>query len=70
MVTLTPRQRQVLAMVAEGCGDAAIAEKLDISPRTVKSHIVNARYKLNAINRAHAVALALQQQMLVPTENR
>lgn len=57
---LTPREREVLTLVALGDTGLRIASRLFLSPATVQSHVVNALIKLGAKNRAHAVALALQ----------
>jgi DNA-binding NarL/FixJ family response regulator len=55
---LTPRERQVLALLAEGNGSKQIAQVLVISPRTVGTHIQRILAKLGVHNRAHAVAVA------------
>ncbi len=54
---LTGREREVLALVAEGLSDATIAGRLGLSPRTVQSHVASARRKLGATNRRQAVEL-------------
>lgn len=41
LADLTARQRQVLALIAEGLGDKQIARRLGISPNTVRSHTTN-----------------------------
>ncbi|MBS0334217.1 MAG: hypothetical protein JSS35_15720 [Proteobacteria bacterium] len=53
---LTPRERNVLAWVAEGKSDWEISVILGVSETTVRFHADNARRKLGAVNRAHAVA--------------
>jgi len=53
---LTPRERDCLAFIADGKRDKEIAALLGIREVTVKFHIDNARKKLNADNRAQAVA--------------
>lgn len=55
---LTGRQRQVLALVAEGFTDRAIASRLGVSPRTVAAQVASATAKLGARSRGHAAALA------------
>ena len=57
---LTPREREVITMLALGDTGAEIAEKLFISPETVRIHVRNARGRLGARTRAHAIALALR----------
>ena len=61
MSGLTPRQRQVAALVAEGLREAEIAERLGISAHTVKIHKTHIYSKLGARN-AVEMALALQKQ--------
>ncbi|UCH58257.1 MAG: hypothetical protein JSV61_08510 [Anaerolineales bacterium] len=50
--SLTPRQRQVVALVAKGDTSRRIAAQLDITPATVRSHVSNAMRKVQAKNRA------------------
>lgn len=57
---LTPRQREVLDLVAEGLDNAGIAERLCISPRTVEDHVRHVLRALRVDNRAQAVAVALR----------
>jgi DNA-binding CsgD family transcriptional regulator len=56
---LTAREREIITLVASGCLTAEIAERLVISPETVKSHVQNVMSKLCARTRSHAVAIAL-----------
>jgi DNA-binding CsgD family transcriptional regulator len=53
---LTPREGEVLELVAAGLTNAGIAERLWISPGTVKKHLDNVYAKLGVTNRAAAVA--------------
>ena len=53
---LTPREVEMLQLVARGMTDAEIGEMSNISPRTVQRHITNILLKLNCKNRSHAVA--------------
>jgi DNA-binding CsgD family transcriptional regulator len=62
--TLTRREREILGLLAEGMSGAQIAEKLVLSPETVRTHVRNARSKLGATTRSQAVALALRQNAL------
>ena len=57
---LSERERQVLALVARGFSDAAIAEQLVLSPHTVHRHVANIRTKLNLASRAAAAAFAVR----------
>ena len=55
---LTPRERDVLALIAEGRTDRQIAEALFISPRTVAMHVSSILAKLGVTNRGSAAAIA------------
>jgi DNA-binding NarL/FixJ family response regulator len=57
---LTERQLQVIRMAAQGCSTREIADRLFISPTTVKSHFESAYAKLGASDRASAVAAAIR----------
>ena len=60
----TPREREVLSLLAAGATDEQIAEMLELSPATVQTHVRNAKAKLGARTRAQAVAMALQHEMI------
>jgi DNA-binding NarL/FixJ family response regulator len=51
---LTPRQCEIIALVATGKTDATIADQLFCSPRTVNAHMRDILRKLNATNRTEA----------------
>ncbi|MET0812275.1 MAG: AAA family ATPase [Microbacterium sp.] len=55
--TLTPRERQVLALIAEGLTNPQIGERLFISPKTASVHVSAILGKIGAANRAEAAAL-------------
>jgi DNA-binding CsgD family transcriptional regulator len=57
MKDLTKRQFQVLRYIAQGDTNEQIALKLHLSNQTVRLHVYNLMKKLNARNRAHAVAI-------------
>jgi pimeloyl-ACP methyl ester carboxylesterase/DNA-binding CsgD family transcriptional regulator len=61
---LTPRQREVLALVAGGQTDKEIARRLALSPRTVEMHVARAIAALGARNRSDAVSRAHQARLL------
>lgn len=61
---LTARESEVLARLAEGLGNKAIADKLHISAHTAKFHVAQIIAKLNATSRAHAVAKALRAGLI------
>ena len=63
-MALTRREREILGSLAEGMSGAQIAEKLVLSPETVRTHVRNAMAKLGASTRSQAVALALQQRVI------
>lgn len=63
-VPLTNREREILSALAEGHSGAQIAERLVLSPETVRTHVRNAMAKLGATTRSQAVALALQQNQI------
>ncbi len=57
---LTDREREVLALVAEGNSNKLIGDRLAISERTVKSHLTYIMTKLRASDRTHAVVTAVR----------
>jgi DNA-binding CsgD family transcriptional regulator len=63
---VSDREREVLSLVAHGASVEDIATRLVISPNTVRTHIRNARLKLGAGSRAHAIAVALSSGLLNP----
>lgn len=62
---LTPREREVLELMAEGLGQAEIAGRLVLSSKTVGNHIEHVLWKLGVHSRAQAVALAFREHMVV-----
>ena len=61
---LTPREREVLALLAEGLTSAEAAAHFGLSPETIETHVRRALRKLGARSRTHAVALALRLDLL------
>ena len=58
--SLSAREKEVLTLLAQGLTGVEIAERLYLSPETVRTHVRNAMTKLNASTRAHAIALAIK----------
>jgi putative two-component system response regulator len=58
---LTAREREVVALLAEGLSGEQIAEQLFLSPATVQTHIRNARERTGSKTRSHLVALAANE---------
>ena len=57
---LTPREREILELVAQGYRNAEIAEQLVLSPKTVSNHVSNVLLKLQAADRTQLMLLALE----------
>ena len=63
---LTDREREVVALVAEGLSNEEIAERLIVSPATAKTHVSRAMVKLGARDRAQLVVLAYESGLVRP----
>ncbi|MDX2229525.1 MAG: response regulator transcription factor [Leptolyngbyaceae cyanobacterium bins.349] len=61
---LSPREFEVLSLMAKGKNNKAIASELNITENTVKFHVTNVMIKLGASDRTHAVVNALQQGII------
>jgi len=61
---LTEREREVLVLLVEGLSNPEIADRLVVSRATAKAHVSNILSKLEASNRAEAVALAVQHGLV------
>lgn len=68
--SLTPREREVLAGLAQGLTTKAIARRLGVAMKTVESHKVRLFDKLGARTQAHAVSIAIGQQLVAPHDDR
>lgn len=58
---LTAREKEVLQLVADGCTDAEISERLNIRQTTVLAHVENAKRKLDSTKRTQAIVIALRR---------
>jgi DNA-binding NarL/FixJ family response regulator len=63
-MSLTPRQRQVLSLMAEGKTTREIAYELGLSPFTVKNYIERIYERLGALDRVQAVSMAVRQGLI------
>jgi len=61
---LTPREREVLALMVEGLNNPEIARRLFVSRSTAKAHVSHILSKLGVSNRVEAIALALQKGLV------
>ena len=62
--SLTPREIEVLELLAEGRSNKSIAQRLGISDQTVKFHVASILAKLGAANRTEAVRLAVRRGLI------
>jgi DNA-binding NarL/FixJ family response regulator len=63
---LTEREREVMALVAEGLSNSEIAQRLVVSPATAKTHVSRAMVKLHARDRAQLVVYAYESGLVRP----
>lgn len=62
--TLTPREKEVISLSAEGLTSVEIAERLGMSARTVNQHVDNVADKLGTKNRTHTIAEVIRHGLL------
>ena len=62
---LTPREREVLRLLASGLGNKEIAAKLKISEHTAKFHVASILGKLGAVSRAEAVSIGMRNGLIL-----
>jgi len=64
LASLSPREKEILKMVADGKPNKIIADELDISEHTVRNHISNIFQKLHVNNRTEATVIALKKGLI------
>ena len=62
LAALTPQERRVLALIAEGCTNKEVAARLNLSEKTVKNYLSTVFEKLHVSRRAEAAVLYVQQK--------
>jgi DNA-binding NarL/FixJ family response regulator len=63
---LSKREREIMELLSQGLTGEQVAERLFLSPETIKTHIRNAMNKLEANTRVHAIAIALREGFISP----
>jgi DNA-binding NarL/FixJ family response regulator len=66
LTALTPREREILTLIAQGHANRTIAEKLVISERTARTHVSNVLGKLQLSSRTQAALLAIREGLIPP----
>jgi DNA-binding NarL/FixJ family response regulator len=66
--TLTPREKEIFALVAEGLTNPAIAKRLYLSAHTVRNHVARLCAKLGAHSKLEALAIAVRDGLIDPPE--
>lgn len=66
LAALTSREREILKLVAQGCSNREIAQRLTISERTARTHVSNVLAKLQLASRTQAALLAIREGLVPP----
>ncbi|NIJ11005.1 DNA-binding NarL/FixJ family response regulator [Saccharomonospora amisosensis] len=66
LAALTSREREILKLVAQGCSNREIAQRLTISERTARTHVSNVLAKLHLASRTQAALLAIREGLVPP----
>ena len=64
MRSVSPREKEVLELIAKGCSNQEIATMLGISPNSIKIHLKHIFEKLDVVDRAEAVATAMRRGVI------
>jgi DNA-binding NarL/FixJ family response regulator len=65
---LTPRELEVLRLLAEGVGTQDMAVRLHVSPNTIRNHVRSLLGKLGASTRLEAVTIARRMDLIAPVD--
>jgi DNA-binding CsgD family transcriptional regulator len=63
-IRLTPRERDILRLLADGLSDKEMAAELRMGRRTVSTHVATIRAKLDAPSRSAAAAIAVRDRLV------
>lgn len=66
LIGLTPREREIWALIVQGYSDEEIADRLFISPRTAVTHVGNILAKLGVNKRTMAARVAIERGLVAP----
>lgn len=64
LVKLSPKEVEILELIAQGKTDKEIASQEKCALSTIKNHLLNIRIKLNADSRTHAIAIAITKGLI------